>query len=148
MNEKYEGLKLDNQICFPLYAVSKEIVRKYRPFLDKIGLTYTQYITMMVLWEEQSINVKDLGAELFLDSGTLSPVLKSLESKGYIIRERSKSDERILNVSLTYLGEELKERVIDLPKAVASCINLDQKEALDLYKLLYKILHSLNDQNK
>ena len=145
MNEKYEGLRLDNQICFPLYAVSKEIVRKYRPFLDKIGLTYTQYITMMVLWEEQSINVKDLGAELFLDSGTLSPVLKSLEAKGYILRERSKDDERVLNVSLTYLGEQLKERVVDLPKAVASSINLDQKEALDLYKLLYKILRTINE---
>ena len=145
MNEKYEGLRLDNQICFPLYAVSKEIVRKYRPFLDKIGLTYTQYITMMVLWEEQSINVKDLGAELFLDSGTLSPVLKSLETKGYILRERSKDDERVLNVSLTYLGEQLKERVVDLPKAVASSINLDQKEALDLYKLLYKILRTINE---
>ena len=145
MNEKYEGLRLDNQICFPLYAVSKEIVRKYRPFLDKIGLTYTQYIKMMVLWEEQSINVKDLGAELFLDSGTLSPVLKSLETKGYILRERSKDDERVLNVSLTYLGEQLKERVVDLPKAVASSINLDQKEALDLYKLLYKILRTINE---
>ena len=147
MNEKYEGLRLDNQICFPLYAVSKEIVRKYRPFLDKIGLTYTQYITMMVLWEEQNINVKDLGAELFLDSGTLTPVLKSLENKGYIRRERSKNDERVLNVSLTFLGEELKERVVDIPRAVASCLNLDQKEALELYKLLYKILHSLNEQN-
>ncbi|MBO5068609.1 MAG: MarR family transcriptional regulator, partial [Clostridia bacterium] len=105
MDEKYEGLKLDNQICFPLYAASKEVIKKYRTYLDKLGLTYTQYITMMVLWEHKKVNVKDLGAELFLDSGTLTPLLKSLEQKGYIKRERDKGDERILNVTITESGE-------------------------------------------
>ena len=145
MDEKYEGLKLDNQLCFPLYAASKEIVKKYRPYLDRLGLTYTQYITLMVLWEHKRVNVKDLGTELFLDSGTLSPVLKSLEKKGYIKRERNEDDQRVLNVAITLKGEELKDSVINLPKAVASNIKLDQKEAFDLYNLLYKILKSINE---
>ena len=140
MDEKYEGLKLDNQICFPLYAASKEVIKKYRTYLDKLGLTYTQYITMMVLWEHKKVNVKDLGAELFLDSGTLTPLLKSLEQKGYIKRERDKGDERILNVTITESGEALKDQVISLPKIVANSINLDKKEVLELYRILYKIL--------
>ncbi len=140
MEEKYEGLKLDNQICFPLYAASKEVIKKYRTYLDKLGLTYTQYITMMVMWEHKRINVKDLGAELFLDSGTLTPLLKSLEQKGYIVRERDKGDERVLNVSITKSGEALKDEVISLPKIVANSINLDKKEVLELYRILYKIL--------
>lgn len=140
MDEKYEGLKLDNQICFPLYAASKEVIKKYRTYLDKLGLTYTQYITMMVLWEHKKVNVKDLGAELFLDSGTLTPLLKSLEQKGYIERERDKGDERILNVTITESGEALKDQVVSLPKIVANSINLDKKEVLELYRILYKIL--------
>ena len=140
MDEKYEGLKLDNQICFPLYAASKEVIKKYRTYLDKLGLTYTQYITMMVLWEHKKVNVKDLGAELFLDSGTLTPLLKSLEQKGYIKRERDTSDERILNVTITESGEALKDQVVSLPKIVANSINLDKKEVLELYRILYKIL--------
>ncbi len=140
MDEKYEGLKLDNQICFPLYAASKEVIKKYRTYLDKLGLTYTQYITMMVLWEHKKVNVKDLGAELFLDSGTLTPLLKSLEQKGYIKRERDKGDERILNVTITESGEALKDQVVSLPKIVANSINLDKKEVLELYRILYKIL--------
>ena len=140
MDEKYEGLKLDNQICFPLYAASKEVIKKYRTYLDKLGLTYTQYITMMVLWEHKKVNVKDLGAELFLDSGTLTPLLKSLEQKGYIKRERDKGDERILNVTITESGEGLKDQVVSLPKIIANSINLDKKEVLELYRILYKIL--------
>lgn len=140
MDEKYEGLKLDNQICFPLYAASKEVIKKYRTYLDKLGLTYTQYITMMVLWEHKKVNVKDLGAELFLDSGTLTPLLKSLEQKGYIERERDKGDERILNVTITESGEALKDQVVSLPKIVANSINIDKKEVLELYRILYKIL--------
>ncbi len=145
MDSKYDSLHLDNQLCFPLYAAGKEIVKKYRPYLDKLGLTYTQYITLMVLWEHKKMNVKDLGAELFLDSGTLTPVLKSLERKGYVKRERDGDDERVLNVSVTLLGEDLKDKVISVPKAVASYIKLDQKEALELYRLLYKILRKIND---
>lgn len=145
MDSKYDSLHLDNQLCFPLYAASKEIIKKYRPYLDRLDLTYTQYITMMVLWEHKRVNVKDLGAELFLDSGTLTPVLKSLEKKGYITRERDANDERVLNVAITLQGEDLKDEVVNLPKKVASFIKLDQKDALELYRLLYKILRTIND---
>ena len=94
MNDKYDAIKLENQICFPLYACAKEIVRRYKPFLDELDLTYTQYITMMVLWEEKEMNVKELGKRLYLDSGTLTPVLKRLEQKGLVIRKRNSKDER------------------------------------------------------
>lgn len=140
---KYDALKLENQICFPLYACSKEIVRKYKPHLDKLDLTYTQYITMMVIWEHREINVKELGEYLYLDSGTLTPVLKKLEQKGWIERTRAKDDERVLIVTLTESGEELKEKALDIPKSIGSCVNLDSEEAKELYKLLYKILGKL-----
>ena len=96
--EKYSSLLLQNQLCFPLSACSKEIVKRYKPFLDKIDLTYTQYISMMVLWEEKSLSVKTLGEKLFLDSGTLTPMLKNLEKKQYVKRERSQEDERVVNI--------------------------------------------------
>ena len=138
--EKYESLKLGNQLCFPLYACSKEIIRKYKPYLDNIDLTYTQYITMMVLWEKKIVNVKTLGECLYLDSGTLTPVLKKLESKGYITRERSNEDERNLVVSITPKGEELKDKAIDIPVEIGSCVKLSPDEAKILYNLLYKII--------
>ena len=142
---KYDSLKLENQLCFPLYACAKEITRHYRPFLDKIDLTYTQYIVMMVLWEENEINVKRLGEKLFLDSGTLTPLLKSLEAKGYLTRSRSKTDERNLDVKITNLGMELRDKAVDIPKSMGSCINLTPEEAQVLYKVLYKILGSINN---
>ena len=138
--EKYEALKLCNQVCFPLYACSKEIIRKYKPFLDEIDLTYTQYITMMVLWEKKSVNVKTLGESLYLDSGTLTPVLKKLESKGYITRERSSEDERNLVVSITKEGEALRDKAISIPEKMGTCVKLTQEEASCLYNLLYKII--------
>ena len=138
--DKYDALKLENQLCFPLYACSREIVKKYRPYLDKIGLTYTQYITMMVLWEEKKINVKALGEKLYLDSGTLTPVLKSLENKGYVSRSRSKDDERVLIVEITEEGEKLKERAVEVPYKVSGCLRLDPGESKQLYGLLYKVL--------
>lgn len=116
MPDKYDALKLENQLCFPLYACSKEIVRKYKPFLDELDLTYTQYIAMMVLWEHRQISVKDMGALLYLDSGTLTPVLKKLEQKGYLVRARDSEDERVLNVTITELGEKLKEDAVLVPK--------------------------------
>ena len=139
-DEKYEALKLCNQVCFPLYACSKEIIRKYKPFLDEIDLTYTQYITMMVLWEKKSVNVKTLGESLYLDSGTLTPVLKKLESKGYIKRERSSEDERNLVVSITKEGEDLRDRAISIPAKMGTCVKLTPEEASCLYNLLYKII--------
>jgi len=138
--KQFDNLKLSNQLCFPLYACSKEIIRKYKPYLDKIDLTYTQYITMMVLWEESKINVKTLGKRLFLDSGTLTPLLKKLENKGYIKRDRDSKDERNLIISITSRGKELKNIAIDIPSSIGKCIGLNDKEMLDLYKLLYKIL--------
>lgn len=143
MEEKYDALKLEKQLCFPLYACAKEVVRKYKPYLDEIDLTYTQYITMMIIWDEKEINVKELGKRLYLDSGTLTPLLKKLEAKGFIKRERSLDDERNLVVKITTEGESLKERAVDVPKAVSSCIDLSQEDALQLYSLLYKILNKL-----
>ncbi|MBQ8131697.1 MAG: MarR family transcriptional regulator [Bacilli bacterium] len=135
-----DSLKLENQLCFPLYAASKEIIRKYRPLLEKLDLTYTQYITMMVLWEEKQVNVKSLGERLFLDSGTLTPLLKKLESKGYITRTKASKDERNLEVKITKEGEELKKKATHIPEEIGSCINLTQEEAISLYQILYKIL--------
>ena len=138
--EQYDKLKLSNQLCFPLYACAKEIVRRYRPYLDELDLTYTQYITMMVLWEQEETSVKDLGSKLFLDSGTLTPVLKSLETKGYIRRCRSANDERVLIASLTDEGRHLRDRAVCVPDRVASCVNLSPEDAQTLYTLLYKVL--------
>ena len=142
---KYEVLKLKNQLCFPLYAASREIIKQYRPYLDDLDLTYTQYIAMMVFWEEKKLSVKELGKKLFLDSGTLTPVLKSLESKGYVIRSRSKEDERVLDVQITEKGEALKEQAVSIPQSVAGCVKMDREEAMQLYQLLYKVLGALKD---
>ena len=145
-NTNYDSLKLENQLCFPLYAASREVIKQYRPHLDALDLTYTQYIAMMVFWEEKKINVKDLGKKLFLDSGTLTPVLKSLEAKGFVRRYRSKEDERVLIVEITEQGEALKEKAAAVPKALAGCVNLAPEEAVQLYRLLYKVLDTLSDE--
>lgn len=142
MDKRYDTLKLENQLCFPLYAASREVIKQYRPLLDELNLTYTQYITMMVFWQEKKINVKDLGKKLFLDSGTLTPVLKSLEAKGYVRRYRSTEDERVLMVEITETGESIKEKAISIPETLASCLKLNQQEASQLYSLLYKILEN------
>lgn len=140
MDNKYDVLKLENQLCFPLYACSKEIVKKYKPYLDELDLTYTQYIAMMVLWERRQMNVKELGKYLYLDSGTLTPVLKKLEQKGLVERTRSKEDERVLSVTLTESGNEIKEKAVEIPSLIGACVNLEPEEAKLLYKILYKIL--------
>lgn len=140
MTDKYDALKLENQLCFPLYACAKEIVRKYKPFLDEIDLTYTQYIAMMVLWERKKINVKELGEYLYLDSGTLTPVLKKLEQKKYITRTRAKDDERNVIISLTKEGELLRDKAVEVPKKMSACINIEPEEAVWLHKILYKLL--------
>ncbi|MBR3516702.1 MAG: MarR family transcriptional regulator [Lachnospiraceae bacterium] len=133
-------LKLENQLCFPLYVCAKEVVKRYRPLLDPFDLTYTQYIVMMVLWSEKQINVKTLGERLYLDSGTLTPLLKKLESKGYVKRERALQDERNLNVTITEEGERLKILLQDVPGSMAKCVCLEPKEAAELRRLLDKIL--------
>lgn len=139
--EGYEQLKLENQLCFPLYAAAKEVVRKYKPFLDELDLTYTQYITMMVLWENESMNVKELGSKLYLDSGTLTPLLKKLESKGYITRCRCKEDERNLIIQITKKGDALKEKAVHIPKEMTEkWINISEEEIKVVYHALYKLL--------
>ena len=140
----YACLRLENQLCFPLYACSKEVIRKYKPLLDRLDLTYTQYIAMMVLWEKKKTNVKEMGEMLFLDSGTLTPLLKKLEQKGYITRHRKKSDERNLMVSVTKKGMELREEAVRIPEEIGSCICIEPEEAKTLYDLLHKILKHVN----
>lgn len=140
MPKNYDSLLLENQLCFPLYACSKEIVRRYKPFLDELDLTYTQYITMMVMWEQEELTVKELGERLFLDSGTLTPVLKKLESKGYVSRERAKEDERNLDVQITEAGRVLKEKAAGIPGKMAACFTLSQEDAMTLKRILKTLM--------
>jgi len=142
---RYDCLKLDNQLCFPLYVSAKEVVRRYKPFLDEIDLTYTQYITMMVMWEEKKLNSKTLGERLFLDSGTFTPVLKKLEEKGYITRMRDEEDERNLMVEITDKGEALKEKAVEIPAKLGSCLKLEKEDAIALYGILRRFLETLKD---
>ena len=140
MEEKYEVLKLSKQLCFPLYACSREMIKLYKPFLDELGLTYTQYITMMVLWEHKAMTVKALGQELFLDSGTLTPLLKKLEEKGLVTRRRSDLDERNLIVTITEAGEAMKDAALHIPAEMTKCINLPKEDIRDLYRMLHQLL--------
>lgn len=141
--DKYDCLKLDNQLCFPLYVCSKEIVRRYKPFLDDLDITYTQYITLMALWEKGALSVKELGKQLFLDSGTLTPLLKTLEAKGYVARTRAKDDERNLIVSLTDEGLALRDRAVEVPAKMGSCINIKPEDAADLYRILHTMMDAM-----
>lgn len=141
--DKYDSLKLENQLCFPLYACSKEITRRYKPFLSKLDLTYTQYITMMVLWEARELSVKELGDKLFLDSGTLTPLLKKLEAKGYLTRNRSVKDERNLIIKITDKGMALREEALAVPQEIRSCISLTDDETTALFKLLHNFMSTI-----
>jgi DNA-binding MarR family transcriptional regulator len=141
--EGYASLRLENQLCFPLYACSKEVIRRYKPFLDELDLTYTQYIAMMVLWQEGSISSKALGERLYLDSGTLTPLLKRLEQKGYLSRERDSRDERNLLVSITEEGERLRDRAVTVPEKMACCVKLTPEEGAELSRLLHKLMSVL-----
>jgi len=138
----YPQLRLGSQLCFPLYACSKEIVRRYAPLLEPYSLTYTHYIVMMVLWEKKEVTVSDLGKQLYLDSGTLTPVLKKLEAHGYVARSRRADDERCVVVSPTQEGWDLQEKLSGVPAAIGGCMNLSPEEAATLYGLLYKVLGS------
>ncbi len=144
MDNKFDALKLGNQLCFPLYVCSKEIVKRYKPFLDEIGLTYTQYITMMAVWEHEELSVKELGELLFLDSGTLTPVLKTLEKKGLLSRKRSSEDERILIVTLTESGTKLKEQAVEVPFKMQGCMSIDEKDAAELYRILHTVMENIS----
>ena len=141
-----EIMKLKNHLCFPLYACSREAIKLYKPLLDELGLTYTQYITMLVLWEKKQVTVKELGTALYLDSGTLTPLLKKLEEKGLVNRRRSALDERNLLVSLTPAGIAMQERATHIPTEMEKCVNLTHEERITLYLLLYKMLAYLDEE--
>ena len=140
---QYEALRLENQLCFPLYACAREVVKKYKPFLDDIDLTYTQYVTMMVLWEKPSVTSKEIGERLHLDSGTLTPVIKKLAEKGLVTRARSAEDERNLVVTLTDAGLALRDRAACIPGQMGRCICLSPEDAQALYRILYQLLGSM-----
>ncbi len=143
MDSRYDALKLENQLCFPLYACSRNVIREYKPFLDRLDLTYTQYIAMLVLWERGNLTVKELGEALYLDSGTLTPLLKKLEAKGLITRKRSTADERNLILTLTKAGTAMREEAADIPAELAKKVPLSAEETRTLYDLLYKVLGNL-----
>ena len=145
---KYDALKLGVQISFPLYACAKETVRLYKPHLDKLGLTYTQYIAMLVLWEEEKLTVKELANRLYHDSGTLTPLLKKLEAKGLLKRERSKEDERNLFITLTEEGLALKDKALPIPYEMVKCIDMSEEEKATLYHLLYRVLGCISEEGK
>lgn len=136
-----EALKLDNQLCFPLYAAARKITGAYTPYLKPLGLTYTQYITFMVLWEKDGLPVGEISRRLRLDSGTVTPLLKKMEKAGYITRQRSREDERRVTIHLTDAGRAVKDKVRDVPLKVGSCVNLSREEAAELYRLLYSFLN-------
>ena len=144
---RYDPLKLENQLCFPLYAASRETIKVYKPFLDVLDLTYTQYIAMILLWEHKTMTVKEMGDYLFLDSGTLTPLLKKLEAKGFITRTRSTKDERNLNVAITDSGEALREKALTIPCEVGKFNPLSPEETVTLYRLLYKLLGTEGSPN-
>ena len=146
MEDNYESLKIENQICFPLYATSKEIIRQYQPFLSELDLTYTQYITMLVLWEYGDTNMKELGKHLFFYFFTLTPLVRKLEDKGYVKRKRNRKDERNLIIALTPQGLGLKEKAVVIPQEMGRCVKLSPEEAGQLYKILYKVLAQLEEE--
>ena len=143
----YDVLKLKNQLCFPLYACSREVIKQYKPFLDEVDLTYTQYIAMLALWENREMTVKELGDALYLDSGTLTPLLKKLENKGYVTRTRSRKDERNLIVAVTEEGDQLKEQALKMQQAIEDNTELSGEKAKELYRTLYDILARLDACN-
>ncbi len=140
---RFDPLLLENQLCFPLYACAREVMKKYKPFLDEVDLTYTQYVTMMVLWEKREVTSKEIGERLHLDSGTLTPVIKKLEEKGFVTRSRCAEDERNLLVTLTDAGLDLRQRAEPIPERVGACVRLTPEDAKALYGLLYRLLGSM-----
>ena len=141
MAQEYEQLLLKNQLCFPMYACGRKIVAAYTPYLKPLGLTYTQYVVFMVLWENESVTVGQLGSILHLDAGTLTPLLKNLEKEGYVARNRSKEDERVTIVTITKKGDSLKEKCKNIPLELGKNGSpLNEKDVKELYRLLYKFL--------
>ena len=149
MDDQYrEAMKLANQLCFPLYAASRNVISLYTPWLKPLGLTYTQYIVFLVLWEKDGITVGELCDRLMLDNGTLSPLLKKMQQAGYVERNRSEDDDRVVVVTLTKEGRALQEKAKDVPGKVAGCIDLSWEKAQTLYALLYELLDNQRKNNK
>ena len=144
--DKYDCIRLDNQLCFPLYACAKEVVRQYRKPLDEIGLTYTQYVVMMVLWENGGMTEGELGKRVHLDSGTLAPLLKRLEKQGLINRIRPDNNERKLFLTLTEEGEAMKEKAVMIPEAMKGCIPLAEEDMVLLRDLLTRALAGMGQE--
>ena len=136
----HEAMKLDRQLCFPLYAAARNVTGLYTPWLKPLGLTYTQYIVLLVLWEHDGVSVTEIGEKLMLDNGTLSPLLKKMEQAGYVARRRCREDDRVVEITLTEAGRALQEKAKDIPRNVAGCIELPPEKALELYMLLYELL--------
>ena len=139
-----EAMKLSNQLCFPLYAAARNVTGLYTPYLKELGLTYTQYIVFLVLWEKDGITVGEICEKLMLDNGTVSPLLKKMEQAGYVTRERSREDDRVVLISLTKDGRDLQKKAKDIPVKVAGCIDLPPEKAKMLYSLLYELLGNQN----
>lgn len=142
--DEYPQLLLENQLCFPFYACARRIVNLYTPHLKKLGITYTQYIVFMVLWQDRCVSVKELCQRLYLDSGTLTPMLKKMEQEGFVCRTRSREDERITLIEITEKGMVLREQAKDIPAAVGTCIAMPAEEAVMLHRTLYQILEKLS----
>lgn len=142
-NDYNEALKLENQLCFPLYACARRVVKLYTPYFKPLGITYTQYIVFLVLWEKDGISVGELGDKLYLDNGTLTPLLKKMEDAGFITRTRSHEDERVVTIQLTQKGRDLRLATADIPQKVGRCIDLSPEEAMTLHQLLYQALQRL-----
>lgn len=140
MSDKYDCLRLDHQICFPLYAAARKVTGRYTPYFRELGITYTQYIVFMALWQEDNQTVSEICTKLYLDSGTLTPLLKKMEEKGWLTRTRSKEDERIVRITLTDKGWELREKCLNIPAMVGSCIHLSGEDAMNLYRILHLLL--------
>jgi len=141
-----EALKLENQLCFPLYACARRVIGRYTPYLKPLNLTYTQYIVLLVLWEEKEATVRELCRKLYLDSGTLTPLLKKMEAQGYVVRRRNADDERVVTVKLTDAGEALKENAKEIPGKLSRCISLSEQEMISLYGILYKVLDQIGEE--
>jgi DNA-binding MarR family transcriptional regulator len=148
MVDRYDSLRLENQLCFRLYASAKEVVRRYGPLLDELDLTYTQYLVMMVLWEHDELTVSELGEDLLLDSGTLTPLLKKLEAKGYVSRHRAAVDERRVLVKATDEGMKLRDRALNVPFEISKCVNLEQDDIAELRDLLDRLLANMKEDER
>lgn len=144
--ENSESLKLENQICFPLYVIAKQITGLYRPFLDELDITYPQYLVMMTLWENDGLAVNNIGEKLYLDSGTLTPLLKRLEAKGFIMRKRKKEDERVVQVFISESGKALQQKACEIPTKMHQKVGVSKEDWAELSHSVKKILNKIDNQ--